>query len=262
MCAGSTWTLMQEQIGHLLPRANDIWHLIKRRQQAQSCHLRGSHFKLSSCLVAGAGKCLCLPEGFYAQSLSSAQSDAAQQLYHLLELLRQLMFERDFPGVAPVNLYYDANDGCIAFNKGNELWYNAHAYADRVCEQSPLSIRLFNWYITVCHELAHNFRKEHDEVLSDYHAHIALQHSKGFYALCHRCGIEMPWASTVLESQHCWVAFTYVVRSKFNWNAKPDGIPAPKAFSMCCIQASQQQLNKWLQDKSIVTTPSATMQPI
>lgn len=93
------------------------------------------------------------------------------------------------PGVTPVNRYYDADDECIAFNRGNKLWYNA--YADKVYDQSPQGVRLFNWYITACHELAHNFQKQHDEVFSDYLAHIALQHSRGFYALCEHYNFDM-----------------------------------------------------------------------
>ena len=52
---------------------------------------------------------------------SEAKSDTVQHLYHLLERLHELFL----PGVAPVNLYYEAADGCIAFNRGNKLWYNA-----------------------------------------------------------------------------------------------------------------------------------------
>ena len=142
--------------------------------------LRASNVQLISCVVPSNAKLLYLPESFDFSGWSQAKSDAAQRLYELLERLHELIQ----PGVAPVNLYYDANDGCIAFNRGNMLWYNA--YADHVYEQSPQGVRLFNWYITVCHELAHNFRHEHDEVFSDYLAHIALQHSRAFYALCDR----------------------------------------------------------------------------
>ena len=147
--------------------------------------LRISNIQLVSCIIEGNEKQLYLPESFKFRSWSQAKSDAAHRLYELLECLHDLIL----PGVAPVNLYYDANDGCIAFNRGNKLWYNAHA--DHVYDQSPQGVRLFNWYITVCHELAHNFRHEHDEQFSDYLAHIALQHSRAFYALCDRYRISM-----------------------------------------------------------------------
>ncbi len=147
--------------------------------------LRPSSIKLVSCLVQGAEKQLYLPDGFDIRSWSEVRSNAAQELYYLLERLHELVL----PGVAPVNLYYDADDTCIAFNQGNKLWYNAHA--DHAYERTPPGLRLFNWYITVCHELAHNFRHEHDEVFSDYLAHIALQHSRGFYALCARYGVDI-----------------------------------------------------------------------
>lgn len=145
--------------------------------------LTSSPIMLASCITSDM-KQLYLPEGFDLGGWTQAMSVAVQQLYHLLERLHELFL----PGVAPVNLYYDANDGCIAFNRGNKLWYNAHA--DHAYGQSQ-GVRLFNWYITVCHELAHNFRREHDEVFSDYLAHIALQHSKAFYLLCDRYDISM-----------------------------------------------------------------------
>ena len=147
--------------------------------------LDSTNIKLLSCVVPGNEKQLYLPVSFDFSSWSQAKSDAMQHLYELLERLHELIL----PGVASVNLYYDADDGCIAFNRGNKLWYNAHA--DRAYDQSPQGVRLFNWYITVCHELAHNFRHEHDEVFSDYLAHIALQHSRAFYALCAHYHISM-----------------------------------------------------------------------
>lgn len=140
--------------------------------------LRPSSVDLKSCLVPGPPKQLYVPKSFDEARWSNTKSEAAKQLYHLLERLHELIL----PNVASVNLYYDADDGCIAFNRNNVLWYNA--YADRAYDGSPQGVRLFNWYITVCHELAHIFRREHDEVFSDYLAHIALQHSRGFYGLC------------------------------------------------------------------------------
>ena len=147
--------------------------------------LRASNIQLLSCIVPSNRKQLYIPESFDFSGWSQAKSNAAQHLYELLERLHELIQ----PGVASVNMYYDADDGCIAFNRGNMLCYNA--YADHLYEQSPQGVRLFNWYITVCHELAHNFRHEHDEVFSDYLAHIALQHSRAFYTLCDRYNISM-----------------------------------------------------------------------
>lgn len=76
------------------------------------------------------------------------------------------------------------DDECVPFNRGNRLWYNA--YADHVYDGAPSRLRYYDWYLTVCHELAHNFQAEHDEVFSDYMSHIALQHSKHFHDLCVR----------------------------------------------------------------------------
>lgn len=101
--------------------------------------LRPSDIKLVSCVVPGdKGKRLYIPVSFDLSSWSQAMSQEAQKSYELLERLHELFL----PGVAPVNMYYDADDGCIAFNQGNKLWYNAHA--DHAYDQSPQGVRLFN----------------------------------------------------------------------------------------------------------------------
>lgn len=147
--------------------------------------LRVSTVPLRSCVVADNVKKLYFSEHFDPSSWSQAQSDAVQRLYALLERLHELIL----PGVAAVNMYYDADDGLLAFNQQNKLRYNAHA--DHVYDEAPQGLRLFNWYITMCHEVAHNFRHEHDEVFSDYLAHILVQHSRAFYALCSHYNISI-----------------------------------------------------------------------
>ena len=149
------------------------------------CPDRSKHPLRVTKLSLAKNKQLYAPENVNISNWSDAQKAAVQGLYKLLDCLHALIE----PGMAPVNLYYDPDDGCIAFNRRNRLWYNAHA--DHVYANSPPGARLFNWYITMCHELAHNFRREHDEVFSDYLAHIALQHSRAFYSLCQRNDISM-----------------------------------------------------------------------
>lgn len=127
--------------------------------------LRVTDLKLSSCIAEGNKKRLYAAERVDISNWTDAQKGAVQGLYWLLQRLHELIK----PDVAPVNLYCDADDECIAFNQGNKLWYNAHA--DHVDAKSPPGVRLFNWYVTMCHELAHIFRHEHDIVFSDYLAH-------------------------------------------------------------------------------------------
>ena len=148
-------------------------------------NLVASQVPLISCLAEGSVKPLYFPKGFEYRCWSDGSTKAVQELYYLLERLHALFL----PGVPSVNMYYDADDGIIAFNMGNKLWYNAHA--DHRFDKSQQSFRLCDWYITVCHELAHNFHKEHDEVFSEYLAQIALQHSTAFYTLCHGYGVNM-----------------------------------------------------------------------
>ena len=142
--------------------------------------LEASNIPLHSCNEPGSKQRLYMPKGYGMRSWSASKTTSAQELYLLLESIHELIR----PDLASVHLYYDADDGCIAFNKGNQLWYNA--FADEMYTQSLSSqrVRWFNWYVTVCHELAHSFHNQHDEVFSDYLAHIVLQYSRGFYALC------------------------------------------------------------------------------
>ena len=162
--------------------------VIVRFCPSESKHtLAPSNVLLDSCIVGIQQKRLYFPEGFDINFMTwpEAKSRSAQQLYHLLQRLHQLIK----PGLASVNLYYDSGDGCIAFNKGNRLWYNA--FADEKYDEGSQSVRMFDWYVTVCHELAHHFRLEHDEVFSDYLAHIVLQYSQGFYDFCRSQQIHM-----------------------------------------------------------------------
>ena len=121
---------------------------------------------------------LYFPVGFDHSKWTDGCSNKAQKLYCLLEQLHELFL----PGVASVHMYYDANDGIIAFNQDNKLWYNA--FSDHVYDHCSEGLRWFNWYLTVCHELAHNFQAQHNSQFSEYMSNIALQHSRGFYRLC------------------------------------------------------------------------------
>lgn len=145
-----------------------------------------SNVRLESYL-ADDGRQLYFPVGFDYSNWTDADCIKVQGLYNLLEQLHELFL----PGVASVNIYYDANDGYIAFNQGNKLWYNA--FADRVyhSDQCSKGLRWFNWYLTVCHELAHNFQAEHNTQFSEYMSNIALQHSRGFYELCRRNHVDI-----------------------------------------------------------------------
>lgn len=157
--------------------------------------MESSRIRLNSCVVQGNVKRLHFPVGFDHGTWSAAKTLEAQELYKLLEQLHELFL----PGVAAVNLYYDADDGIIAFNQNNKLWYNAHA--DEAYRHVAKNLRYFHWYLTICHELAHNFRAQHDSVFSDYLGHIALEHSKQFHDFCTHNG---QMSSLVVEaSQKC-----------------------------------------------------------
>ena len=61
----------------------------------------------------------------------------------------------------------------IAFNCNGECWYNAandvaSAQAGRRCD---------HWFLTACHELAHNFEKSHGTTFADVNSQIVLRYS-------------------------------------------------------------------------------------
>lgn len=72
-------------------------------------------------------------------------------------------------------------DGIIAFNLGRpgeagECWYNA-AYDPP--ETDPVS-RAKHWFLTTCHELAHNFVRAHNSAFADVMGQIVLRYADRF----------------------------------------------------------------------------------
>ena len=98
----------------------------------------------------------------------------AREFYALLVKLHAVFKT----GSASINIYFDPNDGCLAFNRNNVLWYNA--YADCLYDKSPPALRRMNWYLTVCHEIAHYFQAHHDEQFSNHFSQIAMLSSEAF----------------------------------------------------------------------------------
>lgn len=116
---------------------------------------------------------LYLPKGASERDLPGLQ---IQELFNLLTKLHRLFSD----ALDAFQIYYAPNDGVIAFNRGDRLWYNA-AYDD--ARANPRARAEF-WFLTICHELAHHYCPDnrHDSRFSDYACKITLEYSQSFYA--------------------------------------------------------------------------------
>ena len=64
-----------------------------------------------------------------------------------------------------VHVFYDNNSSSIAFNRDKALFFNLKFYLglhDEQCKIRPTSDAMTYWFMTFCHELAHNFVSPHN----------------------------------------------------------------------------------------------------
>ncbi|CAG8615361.1 4932_t:CDS:2 [Funneliformis mosseae] len=64
-----------------------------------------------------------------------------------------------------IHVFYDKDSSSIAFNRGKALYFNLKIYLELHEEESSIKITsnaMTYWFITACHELAHNFTTEHN----------------------------------------------------------------------------------------------------
>lgn len=85
------------------------------------------------------------------------------QLNHFIDILRDLagIFEL-VPKV--VHIFYDNNSNSIAFNRDGALFFNLSYYIalhEQDCKIRPTNDAMTYWFMTFCHELAHNFVVNH-----------------------------------------------------------------------------------------------------
>lgn len=75
-------------------------------------------------------------------------------------------------------------DGFVAFNlwppgsAAGEVWYNAAADP---AEGGP-QLRAAQWFLTACHELAHNWVRSHDSQFADTMGQIVMRYTPAFHA--------------------------------------------------------------------------------
>lgn len=65
-----------------------------------------------------------------------------------------------------------------------EVWYNA-AFDPA---EGDAQLRAAQWFLTACHELAHNFVRCHDTTFADTMGQIVMRFTPAFHAWCPAAG--------------------------------------------------------------------------
>jgi hypothetical protein len=101
------------------------------------------------------------PKGFnQSEILSQSNSDPLNRFIIILKDLANAF------GVSPqaIHIFYDNCSNSIAFNRDRTLFFNLKFYIglhDNECKIKPTINAMVYWYMTFCHELAHNFILNH-----------------------------------------------------------------------------------------------------
>src|SRR4051812_47903058 len=64
-----------------------------------------------------------------------------------------------------IHVFYDNNSSTIAFNRDRALFFNLKFYIglhDEECKIKPTCNAMTYWFMTFCHELAHNLVRSHN----------------------------------------------------------------------------------------------------
>jgi len=91
-----------------------------------------------------------------------------------------------------VHVFFDNNASSIAFNRERSLFFNLKFYLglhDEQCKNKPSSDALTYWFMTFCHELAHNFVSLHNSEHEYYFSSFAENYMTNFLAIMKKRGI-------------------------------------------------------------------------
>lgn len=117
----------------------------------------------------------------YVESGARLTSDDMTAAKHLAHLCACTLAMDTFGwGVAETNTkvsIFFQDSALIAFNKGGELYFNAHYYLELEHQRGAAAARstggvclgthtrhaVYYWFVTFCHELAHNAHRGHDK---------------------------------------------------------------------------------------------------
>jgi hypothetical protein len=86
-------------------------------------------------------------------------ADMLHAFAHDLLLMAQIF------GASPsvVHIFHDPSSRAIAFNRNMTLFFNLDHYRRQIRGGLPRQQLLASWFMTFCHELAHNFIHQHDQ---------------------------------------------------------------------------------------------------
>ena len=85
-------------------------------------------------------------------------------LNRFISLLKDLANVFRFVKTEPIHIFYDEKSSSIAFNLNKALFFNLKAYIelhDEECKIEPTINATTYWFMSFCHELAHNFVRVH-----------------------------------------------------------------------------------------------------
>ncbi|CAG8694418.1 12269_t:CDS:2, partial [Acaulospora morrowiae] len=91
-----------------------------------------------------------------------------------------------------VHIFYDNNSNSIAFNRGRALFFNFRFYLGLHNDEDSdvtSSETLTYWYMTFCHELAHNFIAPHNSEHEYYFSSFAESYMTNFLIKMKKLGI-------------------------------------------------------------------------
>ncbi|GBB83136.1 hypothetical protein RclHR1_00010018 [Rhizophagus clarus] len=85
-----------------------------------------------------------------------------------------------------IHVFYDNYTNSIAFNRDRSLFFNLKFYIglhDKECKINPTSDSMTYWYLTFCHELAHNLIQNHSSEHEFYLSSFAESYMSKFLAV-------------------------------------------------------------------------------
>ncbi|GES75147.1 hypothetical protein GLOIN_2v1492018 [Rhizophagus clarus] len=91
-----------------------------------------------------------------------------------------------------IHIYYDNSTSSIAFNNNGALFFNLKVYIilhDEKCKIKPTIYAMTYWFMTLCHELAHNIILPHNSKHEYYFSSFAEIYMSNYLTLIEKRGI-------------------------------------------------------------------------
>src|SRR6266496_2072238 len=105
---------------------------------------------------------LYIPKGINQSEILPAS--LTPSLVRFVNMLKDLVEVFELAPKA-IHVFFDNNSNSIAFNRDRSLFFNFKFYLglhDEQCKNRPTSDAMTYWFMTFCHELAHNFVHPHN----------------------------------------------------------------------------------------------------